>query len=334
MKKIFRFLIIPAVMIAATMSSCKKDEPLKELEINQKELEVILRDSTEHTCTIRIVDYRTGSGIVGAVVKDNEGVTVATSAENGVVTYKIKAGDEFFYTIEAAGYASVAGFASIMNKEKNIRLSKLDAKLSGIATYTDKSGNLNVVPSGTDIIVSVLGWYVQETYTTKVGANGVFEFSSLPYGADFELPSIIIGSDKYYNSTYIWEAIGERKPMSLNYLYTSSNEIPFTITAYPGKVTPTGNIVIQFNKAVNTTLGDIRDITNDSWSSTAFTKSWSSDKKTLTLTPEDLPWGHVSIWEGSAVYDYVKIRIRLYSLTSDTGKQESIDKELYIRVVE
>lgn len=77
MRTNFSFLIFTAALIAVTMGSCKKEDPLKELEIN-------LNDNTEISATVQIRDYQTGNVLAGAVIKDEKGVTVATSGEQGV----------------------------------------------------------------------------------------------------------------------------------------------------------------------------------------------------------------------------------------------------------
>src|SRR5215469_8018747 len=100
MRTNFNFLLFTAAFIAVTMGSCKKEDPLKELEIN-------LNDNTEISVTVQIRDSQTGNVLAGAVIKDEKGVTVATSDEKGMATCTKKAGDKFIYTIEAAGYASI-----------------------------------------------------------------------------------------------------------------------------------------------------------------------------------------------------------------------------------
>jgi hypothetical protein len=325
MRKIFSFLIVPAVMIAVVMSSCKKDDPLKELEIT-------LKDNTENTYTIKVTDYQTGNAISGAILKDIKGETVTTTDDNGMAAYTEKAGDRLIYMLEAAGYASM--WWSEEEDEwggGNIRMSKLDAKLKGVATYTDKNGNFNVVPSGTDITITIGNWYLEKTYTTKVGAEGGFEFSSLPYGVYYTPSQITIGNDKYEISSYFWGFIGSTEPLILNYKYAPPYEIPLAVIAYPSSITPAGNIVIKFSKAVNTALGEV--CSHYGYSSNcyvSFTKNWSDDKKTLTLTPDSTPWGiYDEYWYSTEVYNYVWISVKLYSLIN-----ESIEKELYIRVVE
>ena len=334
MRTNFSFLIFTAALIAVTMGSCKKEDPLKELEIN-------LNDNTEISATVQIRDYQTGNVLAGAVIKDEKGVTVATSDEQGMATCTKKAGDKFIYTIEAAGYASI--WNEIFGENQTIYMSKLDAKLIGIATYIDKSNNLNVVPSGTDITISVWNWYVQKEYTVKVGAEGVFEFSGLPYGADFGLSQITIGSDKYKYTSYIYGSIGDIERLSVTYSYIHPNETPFAAVSYQGKVTSTGDIVITFNKAVDIEFSQISayctiraEYSYNEYNYTTFTQSWSNGNKTLTLTPGSYPWGKIyDYWDGVIrTYNNINIKVNLYSSANSAGVSENINKTFYFQIVE
>ena len=307
MKKGFNFFIVLAVLMTATMNSCKKDE-----------MDVNLKDNTENTFAIKVTDNRTGDVIAGAVVKDSEGNTVATTSEAGTAIYTKKAGDQLIYTLEATGYASM------WCNGESVQMYKLGTKLSGIATYTDKFGNLNVVPSGSDVTVSILGDFIQKVYTVKAGANGAFEFSSLPDGAYFEFFPITIGSDKYNVQNY-WGTIGETGAISIRYSFISSNELPFAVIACPGRVTATGNIVIKFNKAVDTESGDFStyDNYNYEWISNDG-GSWSADKKTLTLKPTT-SWGNTG--------DYFYFAYEFYTPLSN-GEREYVSNWGNIQIIE
>ena len=96
-----------------------------------------------------------------------------------------------------------------------------------------------------------------------------------------------------------------------------SNEYPFAVIALPGTVTATGNIVMKFNKAVDMENGYI-------YGNRYFTPTWSSDKKTVTLSPTDT-WGNVG--------QQVNIWFHLYTPDSGGGR-ENISRDFYVRIVE
>jgi|GEM_PF-2332214 len=323
MRTNFNFLVFTVAFIAVAMSSCSKDE--KQFNLN---------DNTKVSVTVQIRDYQTGNVIAGAVIKDEKGVTIATSDEKGMAICTKKAVDRFIYTVEAAGYASI--WNEIFGEDRIISMPKLDAKLRGIATYTDKSGNLSVVPSGTDIIIKLSNYYVQGEYTAKTGAEGIFEFADLPYGANCAFPPITIGNDKY-KLTDGYGIAGITGSVSIYYSLVF-DELPFIITSFPSKVAPTGDIVIKFTRPVDTEYDFISAYYPDyySGSSAAFSKSWSSDKKTVTLTPDsDMPWGKFSTWNGIMTYEKVKVKIEVVTpVNNATGGWESIYKEFSVQIVE
>ena len=298
--------MIAIVLIAATMSSCSKDE----MDINMK-------DNTENTFTIKVTDYRTGDVIVGAVVKDSQGKTVATTAADGTATYTKKAGDNLLFTVEADGYAAMTAGTSVS-------LHKLGAKLSGVATYTDKSGNLNVVPSGTELSIQAnSSSFVKRVYKTQVGSNGEFEFASLPDGAYFYFVSpTTIGSNAYRTNYSYGFSAGETTSMTVSYSYVN-NELPFAIIALPGTVTATGSIVVKFNKAVDTEYS-LDNGNGYLYSNRSFTTEWSSDKKTVTFTPTTT-WGNVG--------SFTNIWFGLYTPFVNGGR-EYVSRDFYVQIVE
>ena len=327
MKTNFIFLIFTAAFIAVTMGSCGKDEePLKELEIT-------LNDNTEISVTVQITDCQTGKSIAGAVIKDDKGATVATTDANGMATCTKKAGDKPVYMIEAAGYAPV--WDEIFGEFGIICISKSDAKLRGVATYTNKSGALSVVPSGTDITIFIGSRYIQKEYTVKAGAEGIFEFSGLPYGAYCDFFQITIGSDKYRASEYSYGVAGISESLSIQYLYIS-DELPLAIVSHPGSVTPTGDIVIKFTKAIDAVYSDISAYYHPySNYSAVFSVNVSSDKKTLTLTPDSgTPWGKFYTWDSVITFDNVNVSISISTPVNNvTGRRESVYKSFRVQVV-
>ena len=301
MKKLFNLSLVAIVLIATAMTSCSKDK-----------MDINLKDKTENTFTILVKDNRTGDVIAGAVVKDSKGAMVAVTGGDGIATYTQKRGDELIYTLEADGYAP------IFCDGGTYFMSKLDAKYSGIATYVDKNENLNPVTSGTEIsIMLYYSGFVKNIYKTQVGSDGRFEFTSLPYGADFYFVSpTTINGNPY--ETYKSFTAGQSSTGTVSYYYVNS-ELPFAIIGLPGIVTRTGNIVVKFNKVVDTEYAS--GYINHSSSCTA---EWSSDKRTLTLRPTT-NWGSVG--------EQTNIWFRLYTFPVN-GVRESVYEDFYVRVVE
>jgi len=301
MKKLFNLSMIAIVLIAAAMTSCGKDE-----------MDIKLTDKTENTFTILVKDNRTGDVIAGAVVKDSKGSTVATTGSDGTATYTQKRGDELIYTLQAEGYAS------IFCDGGTYFMSKLDSKYSGIATYVDKNENLNPVPSGTELTIMLYySSFVKNVYKTQVGSDGKFEFTSLPYGADFYFVSPTTIGDNAYEISKSFTA-GQTTTGTVSYYYINS-ELPFAIIGLPGIVTQTGNIVVRFNKAVDTEYASA--YINHSHSCTP---EWSSDKRTLTLRPTTT-WGSIG--------EQTNIWFRQYTFPVN-GVRESVYEDFYVRVVE
>ncbi|MCL2326947.1 MAG: hypothetical protein FWC39_00385 [Bacteroidetes bacterium] len=307
MKKVLVILtaVIGFALIATTMTSCNKEKDIN------------LKDNTENTFTMKVTDYRTGDVIVGAVVKDSQGNTVATTAADGTATYTKKAGDNLLFTVEANGYAA-------MMAGNSVAMCKLDAKFLGVATYSDKSGNLSVVPSGTELSIQIGGEkFVKQVYKTRVvDDEGKFEFTSLPNGAYFYFMSpTSIGNNTYSAESYYsgFEA-GTTTSRGIHYSYIN-NELPLAVVSRPGTVTATGKIVFKFNKEVDT---EYESNYVYAGYETNFTKEWSSDKKMLTLTPTT-NWGSVG--------NTRSIEYRFYTPAVD-GVRQSVGSYYYINIVE
>ena len=192
----------------------------------------------------------------------------------------------------------------------------------GIATYSDKSGNLNVLPSGTELSIRIYSsdYFVQSIYSTQVGNEGKFEFASLPYGVYFHFVSpMSIESNSYEaNYPYYFNAYLSSS-VTINYSYIDvNNDFPFTVIAMPGTVTATGDVVIKFSKAVDRNYSDCYiQCYSD------FTETWSSDKKTLTLKPTTT-WGYAG--------NSLNIWFRLYTPESG-GQREILEQSFSVKII-
>jgi len=273
MKHFFKLFLIAIALIAATFTSCKK--------------EIKFDDVTENTFTIRVTDYRSGEPIVGAEIKGSEGEVVATTSSDGMATYTKKANDMLLFTVNANGYAS-------MIASNNVTMHKLNAKVTGIATYTNKQGDLKTVPSGTQLtVVAESTNYVQRIYKTNVSSDGKFEFTSLPDATYmyFESPTKI-GNDMYSVSSYYSEFYaGYDDNVLIQYSYINNN-IPFTVITRPGTVKPDGSIVMVFNKEADPEYYNNYFYIYNYYDYPVL--EWSNGNKTLTIKPAPgINWGTV-----------------------------------------
>jgi hypothetical protein len=307
MKKIFNLFFIAIALIAVSMTSCKK-----ELNFN---------DVTESTHTIRIVDHQTGEAISGAKVKDGNGVVVATTGSDGMATYTQKVNDEMIFTVNANGYASMLAY------DGTTYMCKLSAKLSGIATYTDESGNLKTIPSGTQLAVKTSSSiFVQRIYKTTVGSEGKFEFNNLPNGAGMLFDSPIIIENDTYATTYYSSGFtaGQTVTMAVSYFYVN-NDLPFAVITRPGHVKTTDSIVIAFNKEVDTVYSNNYLHIYGYYYYGDFTANWSNNNKTLTILPDN-SWGTPG--------NTLNVYLRCYTPVDNAGSRQSVDENFYVRIVE
>jgi len=305
MKNTFKLFLMAIALIAATFTSCKK--------------EIKFDDVTENTFTIRVTDYRTGEPIAGAEIKGSDDEIVATTGTDGMATYTKKANDYLLFTVNAAGYASMVA-------SNSVTLHKLNAKVTGIATYSDKLGNLKTVPSGTQIsVITESTNYVQRIYKTKVNSDGKFEFTSLPDGISMSFESPIkIGNDMYSASSYYYYFYtGEDETVTVHYSYIN-NDIPLAVITRPGTVKPDGSIVMVFNKEIDTEYYNSFYVSGYYYDPQL---NWSNGNKTLTIKPQtETEWGAV----GNSIY----VNYDVYTPILANGQRENAYGSFNVRIVE
>ena len=304
MKNTFKLFLMAIALMAATFTSCKK--------------EIKFDDVTENTFTIRVTDYRSGEPIVGAEIKGSDGEVVATTGTDGMATYTKKANDMLLFTVNATGYASMVA-------SNSVAMRKLNAKVTGIATYTNKQGDLKTVPSGTQLtVVAEPTSYVQRIYKTNVSSDGKFEFTSLPDATYmyFESP-MKIGNDMYSTNSYYSEFYaGYDETVTVHYSYIN-NDIPFTVITRPGTVKPEGDIVMVFNKEVDTEYYNNYFYIYGYYD---YILNWSNGNKTLTIKPAPgTEWGTVG-------YN-LEINYSFYTPLVD-GQRENTNGYFNVRIIE
>lgn len=279
MKKVFNLTLIAIALVATTMTSCRKTFGEKEVNFNYQ-------DNTENTFTVLVTDSQTGNAIEGAVIKNSEGNEITRTSIGGTATYIKKANDKLVFTVESEGYAT-------MFTNDYVEMCKLDGKFSGIATYTDKAGNVKPVPSDTEIYAKTVNDdFVVGIYKTTVGADGKFEFTGLPNGASFEFVEPTIIADNPYSVSGGFTAATVATPKTVQYSYIGT-DLPLAVVSSPGVTRATNNIVIKFNKAVDKEYtGNIIRVNS---STSGFTAEFSTDGKTLTLTPTTEWSGNLSV---------------------------------------
>jgi hypothetical protein len=277
-KQILRFAIFTiALGTAATMSSCSVDIGEDAIDIN---------DITLGKITYTILDVE-GSPVEGVTISLSNGVSATTDAK-GTAIVETKTADQPQVTITKDGYASVIGSGT------TITLRKVGAKLSGIATFLDKDGNVTLA-NGKKLTIDLNSNgsnYVDRFQEATAGSDGSFTFDKLPEGVS--IYGLKASDDYDVASSFnvqLGKASDPAKQVAITLKYKSTVvEQPFSVVSYPGSVDSASGaaLVITFNRAADTTSSyyNVYSYTKDGGYQGNFNleKSWSSDSKTLRLS--------------------------------------------------